>query len=158
LPPFELTDTSGRPFGNAALQGHPSLLFFGYSACPDICPATLAILRDVQRQNPLASLQLLFITVDPQRDTPVVLSPYLESFSRSILGLTGTPSALSSLMQGLAAAVERQPSAGRDYRLTHSATLYLLDTHGRLAAVYSPPLSSAKLSADLRTIARAAVL
>ena len=158
LAPFQLTDFDGRPYGNATLNGHPSLLFFGYSYCPDICPATLAILREVQRQAPLAGLQFLFITVDPARDTPAVLKQYLGTFSTAFVGLRAERGALTPLMHSLAADAERQALPDGNYQLTHSATLYLLDTHGRLAAVYSPPLSAANLSADLRTLAQASVL
>ena len=158
LAPFQLTDFEGRAFDNAALQGHASLLFFGYTYCPDICPDTLAILRDVQRQAPMAGLRFLFITVDPDRDTPAVLKQYLGNFSSEFTGLSAGPGALRPLMHSLAADAERQALPDGSYRLTHSATLYLLDTHGRLAAVYSPPLSAATLSADLRTLAQAAVL
>jgi protein SCO1/2 len=158
LAPFQLTDFDGRPYGNAALNGHPSLLFFGYSYCPDVCPATLATVRDVQRQAPLPGLQFLFITVDPERDTPSVLKQYLGGFSTRFIGLTASRDALSPLLRSLAADAERPGPPGHDYQLAHSATLYLLDTRGRLAAVYSPPLTASALSADLRTLARAQVL
>jgi len=158
LAPFQLTDFDGRAYGNAALEGHPSLLFFGYTYCPDICPATLAILRDVQRQAPLAGLRFLFITVDPDRDTPAVLKKYLGTFGTEFTGLSASRGALMPLMRSLAADAERQALPDGSYQLMHSATLYLLDTHGRLAAVYSPPLAAATLTADLRALARASVL
>ena len=158
LAPFQLTDFDGRPYGNTALNGHPSLLFFGYTYCPDVCPATLAMLRDLQRQAPLAGLQVLFITVDPERDTPSVLKHYLGSFSVDFIGLSAAPQALTALLHGLSATAERQATPGAGYRLAHSATLYLLDTHGRLAAVYSPPLAPAMLAADLRSLARSSRL
>jgi protein SCO1 len=155
---FELQDFNGQPFGNAALNGHPSLLFFGYTSCPDICPATLAVLRDVQRQAPLPDLRVLFITVDPDRDTPAVLKQYLGSFNTHFVGLSGSLDGLAPLMRSVAAASEREARTDGSYQLSHSATLYLLDTRGRLAAVYSPPLTAATLTADLRTLARASVL
>lgn len=155
---FQLFDFLGRPYGNAALQGHPSLLFFGYTSCPDVCPATLAMLRDVQRRAPLGGLQILFVTVDPERDTPAVLKAYLSSFSADFIGLYAGQDALTPLMRSLAADATRQATPEGTYQLAHSATLYLLDTRGRLAAVYSPPLTAATLEADLRAVARAAVL
>ncbi|HEV7431446.1 MAG TPA: SCO family protein [Steroidobacteraceae bacterium] len=158
LASFQLTDHNGRPFDNAALNGHPSLLFFGYSNCPDLCPATLAIMRDVQRRAPIPGLQFLFITVDPERDTPAALKQYLHHFSSEFVGLSAGRASLAPLMRTLAADAESQGTHGGGNQLTHSATLYLLDTHGRLAAVYSPPLNAATLSADLHTIARASVL
>jgi protein SCO1/2 len=158
LAPFRLTDVDGRKYDNAALNGHASLLFFGYSSCPDICPTTLAMLRQVQRQAPMPGLRFLFITVDPDRDTPAVLKQYLSNFGPEFTGLSASQDTLNSLMRSLAAGAERRVLPGGGYQLTHSATLYLLDTQGRLAAVYSPPLTAAALSADLRTLARASVL
>jgi protein SCO1 len=158
LAPFRLTDFDGRVYRNADLSAHPSLLFFGYSHCPDICPATLATLREVQRQAPIAGLRFLFITVDPEHDTPAVLKQYLGAYSSQFIGLSTSADALAPLMRSLAAVSERQAQPDGGYQLTHSATLYLLDTHARLAAVYSPPVTAASLTADLRTLAQAAVL
>ncbi len=155
---FELRDFEGRPYGNTDLNGHPSLLFFGYSNCPDICPATLAILRDVSRQAPLPDLRVLFITVDPDRDTPAVLKEYLGRFSEQFVGLTAGHDGLGPLLRSVAAASEREARADGSYQLNHSATLYLLDKRGRLAAVFSPPLAAAALTADLRALARSADL
>jgi protein SCO1/2 len=158
LAKFQLTDVDGRPYRNADLNGHPSLLFFGYTHCPDVCPATLALLRDLQRQAPLPGLRVLFVTIDPERDTPAALKEYLGTFSGDFTGLYAGQQALSALLQGLSANSERRELPGGAYQLSHSATLYLLDTHGRLAAVYSPPLSAPTLTADLRTIARSSLL
>jgi protein SCO1/2 len=155
---FALQDFDGYPYDNASLDGHPSLLFFGYTNCPDICPATLAILSEMLRQAPLPGLKILFITVDPDRDTPAVLKQYLGSFDNEIIGLSAGRDALVPLMRSVAAAVERDTRADGSYQLNHSATLYLLDTRGRLAAVFSPPLAAAALSADLRTLAASALL
>jgi protein SCO1/2 len=94
--------------------------------------------------------------VDPDRDTPAVLKEYLGSFSTRFVGLSASSEALASLMRSVAAAAERDVRADGSYQLNHSATLYLLDTRGRLAAVFSPPLVATALSADLRAVARAA--
>ncbi len=155
---FELRDFNGRPYGNVALNGHPSLLFFGYTYCPDVCPATLAVLRDVQRQAPLPDLQVLFITVDPERDTPAVLKQYLGGFSTHFVGLSAGLDELAPLMRSVAAASEHEMRADGSYQLEHSATLYLLDSRGRLAAVFSPPLVAATLTGDLRALGQAALL
>jgi protein SCO1/2 len=158
LAPFQLTDLHGKPFGNAQLLGHPSLLFLGYSYCPDTCPTTLATLRDVQAQRPLPGLQVLFITVDPERDTPATLRQYLGTFSGEFSGLYANRDALAPLVRSLGAVAMRNDSTGAGYVIDHSATLYLLDTRGRLAAVFTPPLLAAALNADLRTLARASAL
>lgn len=155
---FKLRDFNGRAYGNDALNGHPSLLFFGYTYCPDICPATLAVLRDVQRQAPLPDLQVLFITVDPDRDTAAVLKQYLGGFNTRFVGLSAGLDELAPLMRSVAAASERDRRANGSFHLDHSATLYLLDSRGRLAAVFSPPLATATLASDLRALGQAAVL
>ena len=155
---FALQDFDGHPYDNASLNGHPSLLFFGYTNCPDICPATLAILSEMLRQAPLPGLKILFITVDPDRDTPAVLKQYLGSFNAEFIGLSAGRDGLVPLMRSVAAAFEREARADGNYQLNHSATLYLLDRRGRLAAVFSPPLAAAALSADLRTLADSALL
>ena len=156
---FELTDVDGRPFGNAGLQGHPSLLFLGYSYCPDVCPATLALVRETLQQHPVAGLRFFFISVDPQRDTPEVLKQYLGGFGSDFTGLSSDRGPPAALLRSLAAAdPEREMAADGSYRLAHSATLYLLNARGELVAVFSPPLSAPALSADLRSISQAAVL
>jgi len=153
--PFALTDLQGRPYSNAALAGHPSLLFFGFTYCPDVCPTTLAVLREVQQQHPLAHLQVLFVTVDPGRDTPAMLAHYLNAFSPDFVGLYGSDAALAPLLRSLGAIAVRQPLPGGGYTMDHSATLYLLDARGRMAAVFSPPFAAAGLAADLRRAAPA---
>jgi protein SCO1/2 len=155
LAPFQLTDLHGRPFGNAALLGHPSLVFFGFTYCPDVCPTTLATLREVQRQRPLAGLQVLFITVDPERDTAATLTHYLGAFSPEFVGLYGSTGTLGPLMGSLGAIAVKQPLPDGGYTIDHSATLYLIDRRGRMAAVFSPPFAAAALSADLRRMAPA---
>ena len=158
LEPFLLTDTAGRPFANAMLQGHPTILYFGFSSCPDACPATLAVLRDLQQRAPLAGLQVLFVTVDPDHDTSAVLGQYLAAYRHDFIGLRAAPGTLAPLLRNLSAFAGRQDLPGGQYRVDHSSTLYLLDTRGRLAAVFTPPFTAAALAADLRSLARSDVL
>ncbi len=159
LASFKLTDFDGRALGNAELDGHPSLLFFGYTYCPDICPTTLALARESLKQHPMAGLRFLFITVDPERDTPAALRQYLGAFGTDFTGASGSGEQLAALMRSVSAgSAEREPLTDGSYQLAHSATLYLLDKRGRLIAVFSPPLSSAGLTADLRAIERSAML
>jgi len=155
LAPFRLTDLQGRPFANSALLGHPSLVFFGFTYCPDVCPTTLATLREVLAQQPLAGLRVIFITVDPERDTPTTLRHYLGAFSPDFTGLYGAGRELAPLMTSLGAIAVRQPLPDGGYTIDHSATLYLIDRHGRMAAVFSPPFAAAALSADLKRVAQA---
>ncbi len=158
LAPFALSDLAGRAFDNSALLKHPSLLFFGYTSCPDICPTTLATMAALMKDAPLPDLQLLFASVDPQRDQAAMLRPYLASFDPHIIGLVGSTEALAPLLHSLGASAEQHALADGSYTIDHSATLYLLDTHGRMAAVFSPPFLLADLHADFERIAQAAVL
>lgn len=158
IAPFSLTDLQGQSFGNRSLLGHPSLLFFGYSSCPDICPATLATIQTVLRGAPRPGLQVLFVTIDPERDTPATLEPYLRALGGNVVGLYGSAAALAPLEQSLGALIERRDGPAGGYLIDHTATLYLLDARGRMAAVFTPPLSAAALGADLSTLAQASIL
>jgi protein SCO1/2 len=152
---FRLSDPNGRAYGTAELRGHPTLLFFGFTFCPDICPTTLAALNEALRRQPLAGLRVLFVSVDPERDTAAVLGSYVGAFNREFIGLRGDAQALQPLLQGLGAIALRQPLAGGGYTMDHTATLYLLDTRGQLVAVFTPPYSAERLAADFARIAHA---
>ncbi|HTW75673.1 MAG TPA: SCO family protein [Steroidobacteraceae bacterium] len=150
--PFHLSDLSGHDFSLASLRGHPTLLFFGFTNCPDICPLTLATLAQIPA-DALPDRQVVFVTIDPERDSAPVLRTYLSAFSPTFVGVRGPQSALAPLMHSLHASAERDYLPDGSYTMIHTATLYLLNTHGRLAAVFSPPFSAPALTADLRHIA-----
>ncbi len=158
LAPFRLTDLRGGPFDNRSLLGHASLVFFGYSSCPDVCPATLATIQAVLRHAPIAGLQVLFVTIDPERDSPAALSTYLRAFDATLIGLYGSAGALASLEKSLGARADRHDGPAGASRFDHTATLYLLDGRGRMAAVFTPPITAAVLSADLHALAQASIL
>jgi len=158
LPQFHLQDLSGADFGLDRLRGHPTLLFFGFTNCPDVCPTTLATLAQVQRAPPLPGAQVLFITIDPERDSAASLQVYLGAFSNRFVGARGNAAALAPLLKNLGAIAVRENLPDGSYTMDHSATLYLLDSRGRLVAVFSPPFSAPKLSADLHRVAAAARL
>jgi protein SCO1/2 len=149
LTPFALTDQLGAPFGNARLNGRPSLVFFGFTHCPDVCPTTLALLAQLQRDPALQKLQLVFVTVDPQRDDQAAMKQYVEAFSPGLVGLRGEEQQLEPLLATLGVAHIIQPRAGGDYSVDHSAALYYLNDRGELSAVFTPPFSLAALRADL---------
>jgi len=155
LSDFHLQDMSGREFDLNNLRGHPTLLFFGFTNCPDVCPTTLAILEQVLRQAPLAGAQVVFVSVDPERDSAASLQAYLGAFDKDFIGVRGDRTALAPLLNSLNAIAVREDLPGGGYTMDHSATLYLLDTQGRLVAVFSPPFSSAKLTADLHQVGAA---
>lgn len=153
LAPFSLTDTEGRSVGNDALRGHATLVYFGFTSCPDVCPATLATLRELRSRTPLADLRMWFVTVDPDRDTPQALRDYLGAFGPGFVGLRAAPAALPALLHDFSAFAGKREQPGGAYGVDHSATLFLVDGHAQLIAVFSPPLQAQVIDADLRTLA-----
>jgi len=158
LAQFRLQDLSGAEFDLKSLRGQPTLLFFGFTNCPDLCPTTLATLTQVQRTAPLPGTRVVFVTIDPERDSAAKLQVYLGAFSKTFIGARGDAAALAPLLGSLGAIAERQDLPDGSYTMEHSSSLYLLDTRGRLVAVFSPPFSAPKLTADLRRVAAAARL
>jgi protein SCO1/2 len=145
---FQLTDVTGASFGKAlALTDHNGqrrtladfkgkvvVLFFGFTHCPDACPTTMMELANVATQlGPDAQrLQVLFVTVDPERDTAEVLRQYVPSFDPSFLGLYGTPEETSRTAKEFKIYFQKQPQAGGGYTMDHSAGTFVLDSQGRL--------------------------
>lgn len=149
---FALTDHLGANFGNARLAGKPSLLFFGFTHCPDVCPTTLALMSQLQRDARLADLQMLFITVDPQRDDQQTLQRYVAAFGGNLVGLRGDDAALDPLLANLGAARRVEARPGGDYSVDHSATLFYINAQGALSAVFTPPFDFTRLQDDLVTL------
>jgi protein SCO1/2 len=150
---FQLTDHLGRPFTSRELQGRPSLVFFGFTHCPDVCPTTLVKLAQVKKAAALAGLQILFVTVDPQRDTPTSLGLYVHAFDPDFIGLTGDPKAIEKLTAAFGIAVARVDLPGGDYTMDHSAAVFLLDTHGRIVGIFTPPFDTRRFAEDLQVAA-----
>jgi protein SCO1/2 len=162
LAAFEIQDLLGKPFNNASLKGHPHLLFFGFTYCPDICPTTLATLSQVLPAGAPAVLpdaRVLFISIDPERDSAANLQDYLRAFSNGIEGARpANVAALTPLLTSLGAIASRVSLPDGSYTLDHTAAIYLLDSRGRYRAVFTPPISVAQLKGDLQRIADAGVL
>jgi protein SCO1 len=150
--PFALADHLGAAFTNARLTGHPTLVFFGFTHCPDVCPTTLAMTAQLQRDPALAGLETLFITVDPGRDNQQILRQYVEAFGGGLVGLRGEDAALEPLLQSLGAARSVQPRVGADYSVDHSATLYYINARGALSAVFTPPFNQDAMRSDLASL------
>jgi len=158
LPPFTLTDHHGRPFDRESLRGQWTYLFFGYTHCPDVCPTTLMTLGQVDRLLQEASVtprpRVVFVAVDPERDTPQVLAQYVAHFNADFLGVTGTEALLQALTQPLGILFMRSPGDAPEggYLIDHSASLLLIDPGARLRALSSPPHDAAAIAADYRKI------
>jgi len=144
-----LTDSAGAPFTADSFAGHASLLFFGFTRCPDVCPNTLALLTQVMRSTQAANLTVYLVSVDPERDTPEVLRAYLAGFDPQFIGLTGDPLDIKTLARTVGTAMVKVDLPGDTYTMDHSATLYLLDDDGRLRAVFTQPLEVETLAGDL---------
>jgi len=158
LPDFNLVDTQGRAASPAALRGHPTLVFFGFTHCPDVCPTTLALLANVQKQavqqHPaMAGIKVALISVDPERDTPAQLGSYIASFRGDLIGLTGSASEIVKATRAFGVAAARVDLGGGNYTMDHSAAVFVLDSRARIVAVFTPPLSAPALSRDLARLA-----
>lgn len=148
-----LIDHTGRPFTNEQLAGQPSLVFFGFTHCPDICPTTLALLSQVRKAAAVPKLRVLFISVDPERDTPAVVAQYVRAFDPQITGLTGDAAALDAVATQFGVAHGRGALPGGGYTVDHSAAVFLLDNRGRMVALFTPPFDRARLIADVQRAA-----
>jgi protein SCO1 len=133
--PFTLLDGDGHSVTDRDFRGHYLLVYFGYTFCPDVCPTTLtAVAAAFDKLGPQAGkVQALFITVDPQRDTPAVVRDYAAAFSPHIRGLTGTPEQIETVAREYRVyyAPQRSAAAGDNYTVDHSSILYLMGPDGR---------------------------
>jgi protein SCO1/2 len=146
--PFRLTAHDGRAVTEADFKGTPVLMFFGFTHCPDICPTALyEITQVLERLGPdAARVQVLFVSVDPERDTPQLLASYLSSFHPRILGLSGDAAATAGIVRAFRVYAKKVPLTGGDYTIDHSAVVYLLDKDGRFVAPFNikrPPEEAA---------------
>lgn len=148
-----LLDDRAQPFTLAQLRGAPALIFFGFTHCPDVCPTTLAKLAALRARPGVPPLRVLFISIDPQRDTPQALARYVHAFDPGFEGLTGSAAQLQALTTRLGVAVGRVELPGGDYTLDHSAVIFLVDAGARIVAVFTPPFAVEALAADLRRAA-----
>jgi protein SCO1/2 len=161
LPPFSLLDQQGRTYDNRRLQGRWTLLSFGYTHCPDICPTSLAMLAQMKGQLQTIGMQtpyeIGFVSVDPERDTPQRLAEYVAYFDPEFLGISGTPSAIEALTGPLGILYRKVTTEGSamDYVVDHSAAMVLVDPQGRYRALFSPPHDAAIMAQDILAISRA---
>ncbi len=136
--PFKLTDQNGKTITDQDFKGHPFLVFFGYTHCPDVCPTTLYEMSQVMHAlGPDADrISGLFITVDPERDTPAVMKDYLSSFDPHVRGATGSPADITVAEKAYRAFAKKVPIGHGDYSMDHSALVYLMDKQGRFVAPF----------------------
>jgi protein SCO1/2 len=147
-----LTAHTGKTLTERDLTGHPTLVFFGFTHCPDVCPTTLARLAEIKKSAALPDLRVLFVSVDPGRDTPAVLAPYVHAFDPDFIGATADAHEIRRLAQRFGVAVARIDLPGGDYMMDHSAAVFLLDRHAQIVAVFTPPFDVPPFVADLRHV------
>jgi protein SCO1 len=150
--PFRLIDQDGKPLSDQDLKGRPFLVFFGFINCPDICPTTLFEMSEVLRRlGPDADrVRGLFITIDPERDTPDKLKDYLSSFDPHLVGVTGDPNAIAAAAKAYRVYTKKVPLEGGNYTMDHTTIVYLMDKEGRFVAPFSLKRRPEESAADLR--------
>ncbi len=136
---FVLVDQNGQKFDSASLKGTPYAMFFGFTNCPDICPTTLfEMTKHLQALGDKADkIKVLFVTVDPERDTAEHLKDYLSAFDPRIIGLTGTQEEIKNVEKGYRIFAEKVATSDDDYTMNHTATVFLFDKNGTLASTLS---------------------
>ena len=157
LADFSLIDNQGRGFGAANLRGHWSLMFFGYTNCPDYCPTTLTILAALEKQlraaKTVAPPQVIFVSVDAKRDTPAQLNQFVPNFDPGFIGLTAADQpSIEALAKQWGVAVKIQYAADGNYIVDHSAAIFVVDPDGRLAAILTGPFTLDALESDYQRI------
>jgi protein SCO1/2 len=150
--PFKLIDQNGKQITEQDLQGRPFLVFFGYTHCPDICPATLFDVSELMRAlgKDADRTGALFITVDPERDTPAAMKEYMSSFDPHLRGATGDQKAIDAVAKAYRVYTKKVPAEHGDYSVDHTALVYLMDKQGRFVAPFSLKRRPEEAAADLR--------
>ncbi|MBO0743309.1 MAG: SCO family protein [Hyphomicrobiaceae bacterium] len=153
-PRLELIDQSGKPFSYAALAGRPYAIFFGFTHCPDVCPTTLMTLSNaLQRLGADGDrVRILFVSVDPERDTPEQLREYLAAFDARIIGLTGSEAQIASAAKDWKIFHNKIPEDDGSYTIVHSAYVYLMDRANRLVDTMGFQDSEEEQAAKLRSL------
>jgi protein SCO1/2 len=150
---FRLTTHDGMPFESTSLRGRVVLLFFGYTFCPDVCPTTLGKIATVRRGlgDEAARVAVVFVTVDPARDSPAVLREYLAHFSAKVIGLTGTDAQIAQVAQQFGAGYEvGEPRPDGTYLVSHSTRLYGIDPDGRTRLLFRYEAAADEILAGVR--------
>jgi protein SCO1/2 len=150
--PFHLTDQQGRPVTDQDMKGRPFLVFFGFTHCPEVCPTTLFDISEIFRNlgSDADRAGALFITVDPERDTPAMMKEYMANFDPHLRGLTGAPAELATVIKEYRVYAKKVPTADGSYTMDHTAIVYLMDKEGRFVAPFSLKRRPEESAAALR--------
>ena len=154
--PFTLTGTDGRPFGSDRLRGKPFAIFFGFTRCPDVCPTTLSRMARLRAQLGAdgGRFNIVFVSVDPESDTPEQIGRYLTLFDTPIVGLTGTPQQLDAVKRAYAVYAQRVPLEGGGYTMDHTASVFLMGRSGEFVTTLDAHEDETTSLAKLRRLIR----
>jgi protein SCO1/2 len=151
---FTMTDQNGQPFQLSAQRGKLVALFFGFTHCPDICPTTLADMKAIRQQlgGDAEKFQVVFVSIDPERDTPELVNRYVTAFDPSFVGLSGPQTTLDPLYQayGVTAIKREIPNSALGYTMDHSTYVYIIDPAGRYRMVFPYDMPIDDIVSDLR--------
>ncbi|MBW8904053.1 MAG: SCO family protein [Bradyrhizobium sp.] len=150
--PFKLVDQNDKPITEQDFKGEPFLVFFGFTHCPDVCPTTLFEVSEIFRAlGPDAkNLRAMFVTVDPERDTPAVMKDYLASFDPRIIGVTGDIEAITAAEKSYRVYAKKVPTDGGGYTMDHTAIVYLMNKDGRFVAPFNMKRRPEEAAAELK--------
>ena len=155
--PFTLTGQDGKRVASSDFRGRYMLIYFGYTTCPDVCPTTLAVMADALAKVDPAGKKIvpIFITIDPERDTPKVLAPYVKEFGDQLVGLTGSAAEIAAVEKDYKVYAKKTPldekkGLAGGYGMDHSSVIYLMGPDGRIVSYWDELVPPAKLEADLR--------
>jgi protein SCO1/2 len=150
--PFQLTDQAGQIVTEKSLQGHPTLIFFGFTHCPDVCPTSLFEISEVLRAmgSDADRVNAYFISVDPERDTDAAMKDYLSSFDSHLKGLTGDPDAVAKVISGFRVYARKVPLKDGNYTMDHTALIYLMDRDGHFVSPFNLKRTPEEAAADLK--------
>jgi protein SCO1 len=137
--PFQLTDQVGETITEKSMQGHPTLVFFGFTHCPDVCPTTLFEMSEVLKAmgEDGDRVNAYYISVDPERDTQAAMKEYLSSFDPRLKGLTGSPEAIAKVLSEYRVYAKKVPLKDGDYTMDHTALIYLMDRDGKFVSPFN---------------------
>ena len=153
--PFRLQTGNGKVVTDADFRGRWMLVFFGYTRCPDACPTALqdiANALDMLDADARAKVAVLFITIDPERDTPAAVQEYVTAFDAPITGLSGTPEQVATAAKAYRVYYAKHPKAGGEYDMDHSSIIYVMDTRGRFVANFTHETAPDVIAAKLRSL------
>lgn len=150
--PFQLTDQAGQTVTDKDLKGRPTLIFFGFTHCPDVCPTSLFEISEVLKAmgKDADRVNAYFVSVDPERDTAAAMKDYLSSFDPHLKGLTGNPEAVAKVLSAYRVYSKKVPLKDGDYTMDHTALIYLMDRDGQFVSPFNMKRTPAEAATDLK--------